>query len=57
MALKNRVGRRAVAAENTERRGKRSDAQQLARLEADGHGHCREAEKLRELLKPAEEDE
>ena len=53
----SRESRRAVAVENTERRGKRSAAQQLARLEADGHGHCREAEKLRKQLVPKESEE
>ena len=57
MALKNREPRRAIAAENAERRGKRSDAQQLARLEETGHGHCREAEKLRKQLAPKESEE
>jgi hypothetical protein len=53
----SRGSRQAVAVENTERRGKRSDAQQLAQLEARGHGHCREAEKLRKQPAPEESKE
>lgn len=42
--------RQEQAAEIAAAREKRGDAGQLARLEANGHGHCREAEKLRKKL-------
>ena len=40
--------RRAEAKLRNEERAKRGDAGQLARLEASGHGHCKEASVLRE---------
>ncbi len=42
--------RREGAQERDAERGKRTDTQQLARLEKAGHGHCEEAEKLRERV-------
>ena len=44
------IARREFAAELATEREKRGDAGQLARLEANGHGHCKEAEKLRKKL-------
>lgn len=48
---KSRRRRITEAAERKAAREKRSDAEQLARLEAAGHGHSREAQRLRESLK------
>ncbi len=45
-----REQRREFAAELVADRDKRGDAGQLARLETGGHGHCKEAEKLRQKL-------
>ena len=45
-----RAERRELAAKNSEEREKRGDAGQLARLESYGHGHGREAERLRKKL-------
>lgn len=42
-----RERRHQVADELSAIRAKRTDAQQLALLEKRGHGHCKEAEKLR----------
>lgn len=39
--------RRAEAKLRAEARAKRTDAQQLAKLISNGHGHCKEAERLR----------
>jgi len=51
MQFRDRVTkRREFAAELAADREKRGDAGQLARLEADGHGHCKEAGKLRKKL-------
>ena len=50
--------RQEFAVEQADERKKRGDAGQLSRLEALGHGHCREAEKLRQKLnQPVEEEE
>lgn len=38
--------RRADAKLRAEARAKRGDAGQLARLKANGHGHCKEAQRL-----------
>ncbi len=46
--------RQEFAAEQAASREKRGDTGQLARLEANGHGHCREAEKLRQGLNKIE---
>ncbi len=51
MQFKKRlIERREFAARLAEEREQRGDAGQLARLEARGHGHCQEAEKLRQKL-------
>lgn len=42
--------RREEAAERQSARDNRTDADQLAKLEAAGYGHCKEAKKLREKL-------
>lgn len=44
----NRGQRRTNALIRQEVRSKRSDREQLQYLEDRGHGHCKEAEKLRE---------
>lgn len=44
---RRRKERQDQAVERAEARAKRSPADQLARLEAHGHGHCAEAERLR----------
>ena len=49
-----RTSRQELAAEQADERKKRGDAGQLARLEAHGHGHCKEAEKLRQMLNKVE---
>ena len=46
--------RRREAEERNEARRERGDAGQLARLEREGHGHCREAKRLRALLEKGE---
>ena len=54
-----RMKRQEFAAELAGEREKRGDGGQLARLEANGHGHCQEAEKLRKKLNkvgPVEEE-
>jgi hypothetical protein len=43
--------RRAEAEERQEARDARGDAGQIARLEASGHGHCKEAKRLRRKVK------
>lgn len=48
-------GRRQQAEDQAAAREKRGDAGQLSRLEANGYGHCREAEKLRKKLNKKEE--
>jgi len=53
-----REERRETAARLASEREKRGDAGQLARLEANDRGHCKEAEKLRQKLgkiEPTEE--
>ncbi len=52
-----RTERQEFAAKSAEEREKRGDAGQLARLEADGHGHCQEAVKLRGKLDQLTPDE
>jgi len=49
--------RQEFAAELAADREKRGDTGQLARLEANGHGHCQEAAKLRKKLNKVEEIE
>lgn len=52
--------RREFAVELDKNREKRGDANQLARLETNGHGHCKEAKKLCDLLskvQPAAKEE
>ena len=54
-----RTERQEFAAKSAEEREKRGDPGQLARLESEGHGHCREATKLRKKLNqesPQEEE-
>ena len=51
MKFKERRAERATnVATLVEEREKRGDTGQLLRLEANGHGHCQEAEKLRKKL-------
>lgn len=51
-----RKARRQVEADDRKMaRDARGDAGQLARLEARGHGHCKEATRLREKLEMAKE--
>lgn len=50
MFKERRLERRKFADELATEREKRGDAGQLARLEANGHGHCQEAGKLRQKL-------
>ena len=45
-----RKQRREEAEERAAARKKRSDSEQLQHLERAGHGHCREAIRLRENL-------
>lgn len=45
-----RQERQAEAEERRRAREKRGDAGQLSKLERSGHGHCREADRLREKL-------
>ncbi len=45
-----RIERQEFAAKSAEEREKRGDSGQLAHLESAGHGHCREADKLRKKL-------
>ena len=46
-SIRNRSARQDGAKERQAARAARGDAGQLARLEAAGHGHCREAKRLR----------
>ncbi|MEM9609962.1 MAG: hypothetical protein AAGA99_21255 [Actinomycetota bacterium] len=46
-AESRRRNRQAVATANREARAERTDAEQLDRLVAAGHGHCAEAVRLR----------
>lgn len=50
MMRKAKQLKREEARERAAARAKRSDAQQLAFLERNGHGHCREARELRKKL-------
>lgn len=43
------------AAERQEERIKRTPAQQLKKLEDAGHGHCKEADRLRTLIEEAKD--
>ncbi len=45
--------RREEAAERQIARDERGDAGQLKRLEAAGHGHCKEADRLRARIEKA----
>lgn len=42
--------RRKAAAQRAEARAKRGDRGQLAKLEREGHGHTKEAKRLRKKL-------
>jgi len=42
----HKQARRDAAAEREEARAERSDAEQLVKLQGEGHGHCEEAKKL-----------
>ena len=48
--MAERERRRREAAARQALRGARSDRDQLSKLENNGHGHCKEAEKLRESV-------
>ncbi len=48
--MNRRDERKAQAAERQEARDARGDKAQLARLVKKGHGHCKEAKRLREKL-------
>ncbi len=45
-----RPKRRKEALERQAERDARGDAGQVAKLEREGHGHCEEAERLRERI-------
>jgi len=47
----NRTQRTEGAQARIDERSKRDDAEQLAYLEHRGHGHCAEAQRLRERMK------
>ena len=48
LPLREAIERRRIDAEQRQAlRDERSDAEQLERLEGAGHGHCKEAERLR----------
>ena len=47
---KNREERRKRALERHAARAERGDWEQLVRLEAQGHEHCKEAARLRERI-------
>lgn len=42
--------KRKQVEQSAARRAQRTEAEQLRRLEAQGHGHCREAERLRKII-------
>lgn len=56
MYLGRREERRKEATERQAARAARTDQEQIERLEAAGHGHCREVARLRERIDAAAQE-